>query len=519
VPLRDVLCASTLVGAELVAGENGLDRVVQRVNVMEVPDILPWVKPDELLLTTGYPLRHASLGLPELVSELNSRRLAGLAIKVGRYVMQIPGEMLDEANRLGFPIMQLPADVSFDDVLNQVLTGILNRQAALLARSDELHRGLVHIVLAGGGLQELASEISRQLAAEVAVKDATRAGDSASTVYTSDDWEAGRSQAYSAAVDIVAGGTVHGSIVARRSSADFDEHDRHILERAATVAALVITRELAVTAVESKYRADFLRDILDGRAGDAKHVLDRGRALGWDLDRPTVVAVARFDDSPVRDDREERRTQERLNQGWIRAVSDVDPTGAVGGFTNHAVAVIGSRSNRTAPETARLAHAALARSLRESKRVWTTGLSRVVYRVEDLPNAYLEASRAADAGAQFHGSASITSFQELGALRLLSLIHDPGELREFVHETLKELAGNEPEAVELRHTLNVLLETSLNVAESARRLHFHYNTMRYRVEKLERILGPFIEDARLRLDLALAMRILDMQGTRPATVG
>ena len=36
---------------------SGLDRIVQRLNVMEVPDILPWVKPHELLLTTGYPLR------------------------------------------------------------------------------------------------------------------------------------------------------------------------------------------------------------------------------------------------------------------------------------------------------------------------------------------------------------------------------------------------------------------------------------------------------------------------------
>ena len=43
--------------ARIAAGERGLDRIIQVVNVMEVPDILEWVHPGELLVTTMYPLR------------------------------------------------------------------------------------------------------------------------------------------------------------------------------------------------------------------------------------------------------------------------------------------------------------------------------------------------------------------------------------------------------------------------------------------------------------------------------
>src|SRR5690606_18292412 len=39
--VREVLAAPCLANARILAGESGLDRIVQRLNVMEVPDILP----------------------------------------------------------------------------------------------------------------------------------------------------------------------------------------------------------------------------------------------------------------------------------------------------------------------------------------------------------------------------------------------------------------------------------------------------------------------------------------------
>jgi purine catabolism regulator len=50
--VAEVLESPCLTGSSLLAGKAGLGRLVQRLNVMEVPDILPWVKPYELLLTT-----------------------------------------------------------------------------------------------------------------------------------------------------------------------------------------------------------------------------------------------------------------------------------------------------------------------------------------------------------------------------------------------------------------------------------------------------------------------------------
>lgn len=48
--LREVLATPSFQETEVLAGSSGLDRVVSSVNVMENPDIIPWVKNRELLI-------------------------------------------------------------------------------------------------------------------------------------------------------------------------------------------------------------------------------------------------------------------------------------------------------------------------------------------------------------------------------------------------------------------------------------------------------------------------------------
>ncbi|WP_083949515.1 PucR family transcriptional regulator [Herbidospora yilanensis] len=514
VAVGEVLGVSTLAGARLIAGKSGLDRIVQRLNVMEVPDILAWVKPNELLLTTGYPLRNTPQSLGRLVADLDERGLSALAIKLGRYLDELPAEMIEQADRLGFPLIILPNDVGFDDILNQVLTDILNRQAAILARAEDAHRGLVQIVLAGGGMREVTAEVAGLLEVAVAAMDVSgatlaAAGGAEQVAMLRDAYMISgpgrdqpepmvRADGHYAVVPIVAGGHHHGRIVAFSQAGTLRESDIRILERAATVAALVITKQEAVNAVESKYRADFLRDVLTGRGGG--RIAERAKAFGWDLERPVSVMVAELD--PESD---ERTAQDRLLAVWQTAVRRHDPRGAVAGFSHEVVVIVGA-----GVDTARLAAAAQSAF---AECTFSTGMSRIASGAEGLADAYAQALKAARVGRQLHGNGAVAHFDQLGVYRLLSLVNDTAELHAFVRETLGALAGDDDaENADLRRTLHVLLETNLNVAETARRLHFHYNTLRYRIGKLERLLGNFTEDAHLRLNLTLALHVLNMRG-------
>lgn len=539
--VRRVLDTDVLAGTEVLAGADGLDRVVTRLNVMEVPDIARWVRSGELLLTTGYPLREEPERLAGLVAELDAAGVSALGIKLGRYLGHLPESVVEVADRLGLPVLALPEHVSFDDVLTEVLTDLVNRQARTLARAEEVHRHLVGIVLGGGGLPELAAGTAEALGVAVLVT----APDGRPVASAGDPGElaaepcaglldaAGRLRVEDpgcalglhehpdggghAVVTVAAGSLDHGRIAAFSRHRRLGEDDLQALERAATAAALVVTRELAVAAVEGKYRSDFLRDVLLGRSGDPALAARHAAGFGWDLDRPLVVLVLEPDDDP-RDTRGPgtstalRPLVERQATALGIAVGARDPGAATAAFSTEAVALTGVPSDGDVPRAVRELVAAIRGEGGGGRRSFSLGVSRVCSGLAEVPAGYEQARTAVRVGRQVDGAGTVSHFDSLGVYRLLSLVPDGAELRSFATETLRELAGPGAEHEDLRRTLEVLLETNLNVAETARRLHFHYNTLRYRITKLERILGPFTTDANLRLDVALALRVVAMRG-------
>lgn len=535
--VSEVLELPALAGATVLAGAGGLARLVSRVNVMEVPDVLPWTNPDQLLLTTGYPLRQTG-DLGSFVADLHARGLAALGIKLNRYLDELPAEALRRADELDFPLIGLPDGIGFDEILNQVLSRVLNRRAGDLARNEQVVGDLVDIVISGGDLSTVCAGLVTALASAAVVTtmdgrvlaSAVADGVELDTVLGLPAFDrTGRLRVEDEPTGIIVSDQpgfqrllVPVLVRGRHEGRLLVVHDTllptHVpmVEWAAAAAALVLTKQQAVAAVENKYRADFLRDALVGRAGPPERVVGHAHSLGWHLDRPVVVVVATVDQSATPlDAMEERSLQERFSRAWSQAVHEADPEAPVAGYAQEVVAVIGIAAD-TPTESLERTVGRFARSVRGDggggRRSFTTGISRPITTIGDLPRAYAEATESVVVGRRLHGNGSVTPFGSLGVFRLLSQV-DPDELRNFALETLGPLASTDlPDAEDLRQTLSVLLEHNMNVAETSRALHFHYNTLRYRITKLEQILGPFTTDSHRRFSLALALHVIQMRG-------
>ncbi len=539
VSVRDLCELEGMRGAIVLAGRRGLDRMVSGVNVMEVPDIVDWVKPQELLVTTGFPLAtgddQGSSTLVRLVRDLHGRDVAGLGIKLGRYLDSIDTDVLAVADELDFPIIALPMALGFDDLLRQTFSRLNELASGVLERIDALHRALTLLVLEGGDLDQIAAEVARVL--DVGILITSTDGRERAAALSEPTREAlveaellvpgGRFRVERASTrpaplgrgevclqPIAAGGSDLARLVCVSPDRPLTRDDVVALERAATVAALLVTRQEAVAAVENKYRGDFLRDVFLGRAGDRTYVVEHAASLGWDLEGPLVVLSAELDPAtsaePPVTGRLRRTWQERFATAWRQVCDGQRPSIVTVDFTAEVVALLPVPDGEVDAAVARLV-AAVRGDRGGGRRPFSVGVSRLVTTPEQLPEAYLQARRATEVGRRVGGGGGTTRFDELGVHRLIALVPDAAEVRSFAVDVLRELAQDTEEAADLRTTLQILLDTNLNVAEAARQQFFHYNTMRYRVSKLERILGPFTTDPHLRLDVAVALQVLAMR--------
>ncbi|QZY30069.1 PucR family transcriptional regulator [Nocardioides coralli] len=412
--------------------------------------------------------------------------------------------------------------------------------SAALARVDALHTALTHIVLEGGDLDRIAAEVARVLGAGVlfcSTDGRERAGhldddhrsalERADLVDPTGRVRVERVGADGAPVDqgevraarVAAGGSDLGRLVCVRPGGAIPEADVHALERAATVAALLITREESITAVENKYQGDFLRELFAGRARDATYVEEHAEAFGWHLDRPLVAVVAELDppdpDVEQPTSLERRRWQSRFSAAWRQVTQAVDPGVPSVDFSSEVVSLLpvtGAAEAHPGEEVVGRAVAAVAGDKGGGRRSFSVGVGRVAASLDELADSYGQARRAVEVGRRVRGTGSTTYFDQLGLHRLIALVPDQAELRAFAHDVLGPLAERTAAAADLRETLQVLLDTNFNVAEAARLQFFHYNTMRYRVGKLERLLGPLSSDPHLRLDVAVALRVLEISG-------
>src|SRR4051794_36132237 len=500
---------------------------------MTGPEIGRWVRKDEFLLATGYPLPRDDISQVRLLKDLCTLGVSGIGVKLDRYVPELSESIVQTAEELGMPLVVIPEGIRFDDILIRAYTSIVNRQAAALARAQEIHSSFLDISLSGGGLRKLAGKLSSLLdEASVVITDpqgsiVADAGDrtpfvdlgllTADTIDVSQlggngihqDAHLGRRWM---AQQIQAGNLRHGFVVVAEASAPFGEFSLVAVDQAAIVAALEVTRDLAVGAVERRFSSNVLFELISGGETEFAEGVTRGAAFGWDLNREVVVLVGRRElTTPALPSSKQQSelADDRAIEFWASAVHSQDRGAAAAGLGAELVAVIGA-----VEEPVVVARAIQAEVAQFTQGQYAIGVSRAYPGPAGIAVAYQEARMALRLGHRVSGPGAITAHGELGLFRLLAQVGDD-ELRKFADETLGPLLRlNEPERSEMLRTLHALVEHDMNMAETARHLYYHYNTLRYRLTKLERLLGPFSTNTEVTIRVCVALQIMEMQSTR-----
>lgn len=500
--LRDVVATPSFQGTEVLAGSSGLDRVVSSINVMENPDIIPWVKRRELLITVGYSLAGRGKDMATLVQDLAQLGLAGFGVKLGPYVTEIDADALRVADQHDFPILSLPATVSFDDLIADVYQARGSLLLGGLHRRSDREQELMNVALAGGGPNEVAARLAALVGCEVLVigpGNDVLAHHLAGGESPDDEHEPIASARSDEAVTapIAFGSTYVGQLQVFPNQGPLEEFFPGLVPTCAQIMALAASREIAVASVDRQFRAELLEQLLRNRL-DRREVDRRCQALGWATEYPAAVVSL----SPTALDATPHLERMRDALGWsLRARGLHAPHAIING---NIVAIVGSGGSPAAnPETtaAEAASEVVSRS-----GAWSAGISGEIDGPPALLRGWDQARTASRVTRIVRGVGVAGRFADLGIFRLLSEV-DPGMLQGFAKEALGELYEPSGDRAALRRTLEVLLDTNLNVAETARRLHYHYNTIRYRTAQLEELLGSFLVNPTRRLELHVALLV------------
>lgn len=109
-----------LLRGQIVAGENGMNRDVTTIEVMEVPEVLSWATPGVLVLSAFYSIKDDTEKQVDIIKGLIDRDAAGIVIKLGRFIEVVPEIVKDIANTYKFPIITIPKSVTYNEVLTPI---------------------------------------------------------------------------------------------------------------------------------------------------------------------------------------------------------------------------------------------------------------------------------------------------------------------------------------------------------------------------------------------------------------
>ena len=111
----------------VLAGHRGMKKKIQGVTLLDAPDGLRWAKGKELMLSSGYAIKMEPDCLKASFDRGDMDKRSAFMLKRGRYVDSIPEETVALFNEHNIPLISMPFEISWMELMNRINTAVLNR--------------------------------------------------------------------------------------------------------------------------------------------------------------------------------------------------------------------------------------------------------------------------------------------------------------------------------------------------------------------------------------------------------
>ncbi|WP_369392190.1 PucR family transcriptional regulator [Streptomyces sp. CG1] len=527
------------------AGEDRLDVPVRWAHVSELADPVPYMEGGELLLITALKLDAEDReAMRRYVKRLAGAGVVGLGFAVGVNYEEIPEALVDAAREEGLPLLEVPRRTPFLAISKAVSAAIAADQYRAVTAGFAAQRELTKQAL-NAGPEGLLGVLAAQVDGWAALYDASGA-----VVAAAPEWAGRRAARLTAEVErlrerpapasAVVGGPEHEDRIELHSlgtgrrpraalavgtAAALGTAERYAVHSSIALLTLTTERSRSLHAAEQRLGTAVLRMLLAGEPDHARAVA--GDLYGGLLDAPFRMIVAEsVSGTAARVHADAHGHVAKPVSGGATLVADAggDP---LGGLTEsvEAAAARSGEAVLVVPEGGRLVvlaadggaavaactqyAAALeaARALPEQaggdEEELVVGLSAPAGPIAAAA-AYKQAEQALSV-ARRRGRV-LVEHEQLAAGSVLPLLADDA-VKAFADGLLRALHEHDATGRgDLVASLRAWLSRHGQWDAAAADLGVHRHTLRYRMRRVEEILGRSLDDPDVRMELWLALK-------------
>ena len=506
--LQNVLKLEGFKEAKVVAGEKGLTNIVKKATLMEVPDIFLFVEENSLILTTLYPIYNNVEAINNIIPKSIESNVAGMCIKTGRYIESIPHTMIQQANELNFPLIEIQGNANLSNMASDILSFSLDQHIKSLQFQKDVHNHLMNMFLKGESIQSLIESFSNLISCPTILLDNNLL---ISAVSSNIDKE--NLQIYNLVIQdgktsfsIKKGNKIYSkkdyisyAIEAEANKfgylilLDGNKTDQGLMmaiEEASLLLASAFYKNHAVMEKEKNFQDSFIRDILKGVHYSQMEITTKAKIYGWNMEFPEVIFVLKsFNENEFYKKREyEEIVHSRIIESILNKNLNISSRKIKITYIDELLVVfVNVAFVKDIKKLMKRIGNLIVEKLHNKYSIGI-GISNPIVDVYSFPNAYIEAKDSLFIGHKLHQKSFVSYYDDNQLFNVLKEVKNLEILDKFVKDKIgKILAYDNEIGMDLLRTLLVLIEVEFNYKEAAKKLYIHYNTLRYRVKRLKEL--------------------------------
>jgi purine catabolism regulator len=536
--VKDVLNIDLMQKSKVLTPQVHLDQIhVESISVIEIP-VDNFVRKNEFVLSTAIGCGDNPAILKQFVQDIIHSEAAALAIAVGHYVSHIPDEVIQLAENNQFPIIEIPWELRFSEVINAVLSEINKWHQTALQRSDEIQKELLNLFLRKSDLTQAAEVIHQKFTRPILIMDQDGAlkGRSKNSNNLLKLWEKHSSSSLSwklikhahhsskteiqwlelssenmlkisiQSTQIIQGYLLFSIPPDTSIELYLSNEIKAMLEHAATTTSLWFQRENTIKETEMRLRDDFVWSLTKEDVDSWEIVQSRAKMLGFHIDLPYVCLIGLPENAEdvFQQGHEEvayeywlpntiREIEERILNTGKQLQQKIMTTYQQSKFIIF-LEVTEQELNKTIHTFLDEIEADLEKLFPRLIMSWGIGENHVGIRT--FRKSFHDAAIALEIGSRQKGIGRRNTYASTGIYRILQYLSHHDEIRIIVGSTLSHLVEYDRErGLDLIHTLMVYIRNLSNVSQTSRELNLHRQSLLYRLGKIETLTSLSLTDS------------------------